>query len=118
WLRRAECDLAQAEPGVRQLAVIGGGMASRRLVLSAHLLEPTGRFGCAAPPVGSTRANNRISRALIDAGEMLQRGRRVVEKTQCDPARHEVVFGTIIWIDRRRGLAHDPIGGCCVAEID
>src|SRR6476659_71155 len=118
WRRGAPCDLAQAEPGVRQLAVIGGGIAGSSLVLSAHFLEPAGRFGGAAPPVGSARANNRIGRAFIDAGEMLQRGGWVVEKAQRDPAGHEVVFGTIIWIDRWRGPAHDPIGGCCLAEID
>ena len=49
---------------------------------------------------------------------MLQCGGRVIEKAQRDPARHEVVFGTVIRIGRRRSFAHDPIGGCCVAEID
>jgi hypothetical protein len=49
---------------------------------------------------------------------MLQRGGWFVEKAQRDPAGHEVVFGTVIGIGRGRSFAHDPIGGCCVAEID
>ena len=116
--RVAQRDLAEAEPGARQLAVIGGGIAGSGLVLSAHLLELAGRLGGAAAPVGGTGTDDRIGRAFIDVREMLQRGGRIVEKAQRDPAGHEVEFGTVIGIGRRRRLAHHPIRGLRVAEVD
>ena len=64
-------DLFEAEPGARQLAIIGGGIAGSGLVLRAHLLELAGRLGGAAAPVGGTRADDRIRRAFVDMGEML-----------------------------------------------
>src|SRR4029077_15079894 len=70
------------------------------------------------PPVGGARANSGIGRAFVDAGEMLECGGWVVEKSQRDPASHEVVFGTVIGIARGRSFVHDAIGNRCVAEID
>ena len=77
-----------------------------------------GRLGGAAAPVGSTGTNDRIGRAFIDVREMLQRGGRIVEKAQRDPASHEVEFGTVIGIGWKRRLANHPIRGLRVAEVD
>ena len=70
--RVAQRDLAEAKPGARQLAVIGGGIASSGLVLSTHLLELPDRLGGAAAPVGGTGTDDRIDRAFIDLREMRQ----------------------------------------------
>ena len=43
---------------------------------------------------------------------------RISEKPQRDPAGHEVKFGTVIWIGRRRGLAYNSIRGIRLAGID
>ncbi len=51
-------------------------------------------------------------------GEMAERPARIGEKTQSDPAGHEVKFGTVIGVGRNRGRAHDSVGGLCVAEIN
>ena len=120
WFRRraARRDLFEAEPGARQLAVIGGGIAGSGLVLRAHLIELVGRLGGAAAPVGGARADNRIRGAFVDVAEMLQRAGRIAEKAQRDPAGHEVKFGTVIGIGGWCGLSHHPIGGLCIAEID
>ena len=116
--RVAQRDLAEAKPGARQLAVIGGGIASSGLVLSTHLLELAGRLGGTAAPVGGTGTNDRIGGAFIDLREMLQRDGRIVEKAQRDPAGHEVEFRAVIGIGRRRRLAHHSIRGLRVAEVD
>ena len=116
--RVAQRDLAEAEPGARQLAVIGGGIAGSGLVLSTHLLELPGRLGGAAAPVGGTGTDYWIDRAFIDQREMRQGDGRIVEKPQRDPASHEVEFGTVIGIGWRRRLAHHSICGLRLAEVD
>ncbi len=93
-------------------------MAGSGLVLGAHRIELAGRLGGAAAPVGGARAHDRIGRVLVDTGEMLERGRRIGEEAQRDPAGHEMEFGPVIGIGRGRGLAHDPIGGLRGAEIE
>ena len=77
-----------------------------------------GRLGGATAPVGSTGTNDRIGRAFIDVREMRQCGERIVEKAQRDPAGHEVEFGTVIGICRRRRIAHHLIRGIRVADVD
>ena len=111
-------DVVEAEPCACQLAVIGGGIAGRGLVLRAHLRGLAGRLGGAAAPVGGTRKRERIGHAVVDVGEMLGRRRRIGEKAQRDPAGHEVDIGAVIGIDRRRGGARHLIGGRGIAEVE
>jgi hypothetical protein len=49
--------------------------------LRVHVLEPAGRLGGAAAPIGSTCQHNWIGRAFIDVDKMIERSGRIMKKT-------------------------------------
>ena len=117
--RRPHHDVLEAEPGAGDLAVIGGGVARRRLVMGARLAVPAERLRGAALPVAGARERDRVAGALPDLGEMGERGRRIVEEAQRDPAGGELVLGRDSCPGWRYGRrARDPIGGLGVAEVE
>jgi hypothetical protein len=69
-------------------------------------------------PVAGARERDRIVVAVGDLGEMAERGCRVVEEAQRDPAGSELVLGAIVVPARDGGVARDTIGGLGLAEIE
>ena len=117
-LRRAQRDLAEPEPGARQLTVIGGGMTGGGLIIGPRVLHLPGRLGGTAAPVVRARQHDRIGGVIADVGEMLDRRRWIAEKAQRDPARHEVEFGPIVDVRRQRAVTHHFIRRLGVALIE
>ena len=56
--------------------------------------------------------------SFIDFREVPKGGNRIRQETQCNPAKHEMEFGTVIRICGRCRFTDDPIGGFGIAEID
>ena len=115
---RAQFDLVAAEPGARELAVIGGRVAGSRFIARTHRIRLAKGFGGASAPVVRPRQHGRIDLSLIDAGEMPGRGGGIVEVAQGDPAAHEVEVGPVIFIGRQRGEADHLIGRLELALIE
>ncbi len=115
---RAQFDLVAAEPGARELAVIGGRVACGRFIARAHRIRLAEGFGGAAAPVVRPRQHDRIGRAVVDAGEMRGRGFGIVEVAERDPAAHEMDVGPVIFIGRRRGGADHLVGGLELALVE
>ena len=63
-------DVLETEPGAGDLAVIGGRIASRRLVMRARLVVPAERLRGAALPIAGARERDRVAGALADLGEV------------------------------------------------
>src|SRR5262249_43681252 len=71
--------------GARARPVVGGGIARRRLVMRARLVPPPQRFRRAPLPIARARERDRVA-ALGDFGEVRERGGRIVEEAQRNPA--------------------------------
>ena len=66
--------------------------------MGARLLSAAQRFGGAALPIKRARERDRIGDALGDAGEMRERGRRIVQEAQRDPAGRELLLGAVVLV--------------------
>ena len=93
--RAAQRELAEPEPGARDLPVIGGRMLRGGLIVRARLAVASRRLGGAALPVFAARERDRVRGAVADAGEMLVGGVRIVGEAQRDPAGGELVLGAM-----------------------
>ena len=93
-------------------------MARGSFIAGAHLIVGANRLGGAASPVVRPRKDDRIGRAIVDVGKMRTRRRGIVEVAQRDPAGHEMEICPVIFIGRRRGVAHHLIGGLEIALIE
>src|SRR5262249_60046398 len=82
-----------SELGSCQLTVICRGVPGSSRVVGARLLHVPDRLGRSASPIAGPRANDRIGRSIIDMCKVSDRGLRLVQKAQCDPAWHEAGFG-------------------------
>ena len=78
--------------------------------MRARLAVLAERLGGAALPVAGARERDRVAGALADLGEMGERGVRIVEEAQRDPAGGELVLGAIVVPVGHDGGARDPIG--------
>ena len=101
-----------------KLPVIGSRRARRRLVLGARLIRPASSFRCPSEPVMSTRQRRRMATHVPDAGEVRSRGGRIIEKTQRDPARHEMALDARVFFGRLGPLRHHAIGRAGVAHVE
>ncbi len=115
---RRECQLVEAEPHPRQLPVIGGRKARRRLELGARLERPVGGFRRAGEPVVGARERRRMVADVLDAREIGRRGRGVVEIAQRDPARHEQALDPGILLGRLGGVRDHKISRAGIAGIE
>ncbi len=116
--QRAQRDFVEAEPGARELAVIGGRIARRLFVERARILLASQRFGGAALPIERARQRDRIGDAVGNPGEMRERDGRLAQKAQRDPAGGEMLLGAVILVVRRRRAVGDLIGQSRIAEIE
>ena len=116
--QRARRDFVEAQPGARQLAVIGGRIMRRRFVEGARILLSPQRFGGAALPVKRARQRDRIGDAVGNPGEMRKRDGRLAQKTQRDPAGGKLLLGAVVFVIGRRRAVGDLIGQSGVAEIE
>ena len=88
--RPAQAEIGQAEPRARDLAVIGGGVLRRHVVIGLGLRVLAHGLGGAALPIAAARQRVRIGGAFADMREMGGGGRRVVQEAQRDPAGGEI----------------------------
>src|SRR5206468_3622412 len=105
--RVVQSDLRQAEPRAAELAVVTGRLLGGGLIGGARLLGAAELFERAALPVAGPRDRGWVHRVDADALEMLQRCRGIVQETQCDPARSELLFGLVDVLVWQRGVARD-----------
>src|SRR5215475_9239246 len=68
--RGANDDVLVTEPGARELPVVGGGIARRRLVMRARLVPSPQRFRRAPLPIACARKRDRVAVAMTDLGEV------------------------------------------------
>src|SRR4051794_7352376 len=107
-----------AEPGAGDLAVIGGGILSRGLVMPPRFRRLAERLQRAALPIPGARQRDRIAYALDHAGEMGLCRARIIEETQRHPACGELLLDAVIFLARGQGIARHPIGGFVVADVE
>ena len=79
--------------------------------MGARLVAPAEGLERAALPVAGARKRDGVGDAVRDAGEVGERGRRIFEEAQRDPASRELLLGTEVLLDRRRRVARDPVSG-------
>ncbi len=82
------------------------------------LLNAVCRLGGAALPVTGPRQRGRIDAADTDASEMPRGGAGVLQETQGDPARGELLLGLVDIAVGERGITRDQICGAILADID
>ncbi len=99
-----ERELTEARLGARDLAVIGGRIARRLLVVASRLLGPVQRFRGAAAPVGAARQRDRVLVAFGNLQEVRIGGRGIVQVAQRDPSGHELLLGAVVRAVGRRGV--------------
>src|SRR5215510_12841455 len=111
-------DVLVPESCARELTVVGGGIARRRLVMRARFVPSPQRFRRAPLPIARARERDRVAVALSDLGEVSERGSRIVKEAQRDPAGGELMLGAVVVFVRDRGVAGDAIGGLDFTEIE
>src|SRR5579883_3460535 len=98
-----------AQARARQLSVVGGAMPGCRLIIGARLVVAAQRLGGAPLPITRAGQRGRTDASLAHLGEVSERGCRVVEKTQCDPAGRELGLPAVALPVGSCGIANDPI---------
>ena len=116
--RRNDRNLTMTKSRAGELTVISRGIGRGGLILRAHFVRLVGSLRRSASPIGGARQHDRIARTVVNVGEVRERCGWVVQKSQGNPAGHEVVFRTVIRIGGDGRLAHDAIRGLRIAEID
>ena len=113
-----EREFTEARFGARDLAVIGGRIARRLLVVASRLLGPVQRFRGAAAPVGAARQRDRVLVAFGNLQEVRIGGRGIVQVAQRDPSGHELLLGAVVRAVGRRGGGRHVVGVLRVARIE